>query len=267
MTLADVDEILRQASDLGTIEWIYFEGGEPFLYHAVLTESVRRAAAAGFRVGIVSNAYWATGRTDAMEWLRPLGDHVQDLSISSDGFHGSELLDVRLEHAREAADALGIPLGVITVASSHVAEACEVRGQLPDGESAVMFRGRAAETLAPLAPPHPTRELVTCPHEDLREPGRVHVDPLGHVHICQGISIGNLFRTPLSTIVATYVPEHHPVTGPLLDGGPLELACRYQVPHRDGYADECHLCFETRRALRSRFPETLAPAQMYGEPA
>ena len=44
MTLAGIEEILRQARDVGTIEWIYFEGGEPFLYHALLRRGVRRAA-------------------------------------------------------------------------------------------------------------------------------------------------------------------------------------------------------------------------------
>jgi hypothetical protein len=35
-------------------------------------------------------------------------------------------------------------------------------------------------------------------------------------------------------------------------------------PAREFYADECHLCFETRLALRTRFPQVLAPDQAYG---
>lgn len=36
MTLQNVRKILQQAKDLRTVEWIYFEGGEPFLYYAML---------------------------------------------------------------------------------------------------------------------------------------------------------------------------------------------------------------------------------------
>jgi len=41
-------------------------GGEPFLYYALLLKGVQRAAAMGFRVGVVSNAYWATSVEDAV---------------------------------------------------------------------------------------------------------------------------------------------------------------------------------------------------------
>jgi hypothetical protein len=84
------------------------------------------------------------------------------------------------------------------------------------------------------------------------------------VHVCQGIAIGNLFRTPLREICERYDPEGHPVTAPLLAGGPAALTRRYEVRHDDAYADACHLCYRTRLALRDRFPELLAPAQMYG---
>ena len=32
LTLGQIAEILRQARGAGSVEWIYFEGGEPFLY-------------------------------------------------------------------------------------------------------------------------------------------------------------------------------------------------------------------------------------------
>jgi hypothetical protein len=92
----------------------------------------------------------------------------------------------------------------------------------------------------------------------------VHVDPFGNLHICQGIRIGNVHCKPLREICRLYDPSRHPVVGPLLDGGPTELTRRYNVPHRQGYADACHLCYETRKALRPRFAEILGPDQMYG---
>jgi hypothetical protein len=92
----------------------------------------------------------------------------------------------------------------------------------------------------------------------------VHVDPLGNLHLCQGIVIGNLFQTPLKEICERYDPDLHPIAGPLLRGGPIELVKRFGVPHRDTYADACQLCYEVRRDLRDRFPDILTPDQVYG---
>ena len=130
-----------------------------------------------------------------------------------------------------------------------------------------MFRGRATVALAPLTPPafrHPWEEFTECPHEDLREPGRVHVDPFGYLHICQGVVIGNLFDKPLKEICASFDPDAHPICGLLLEGGPAALVSEYNLPHEATYADACHLCYQARLALRERFPQCLAPDQMYG---
>ena len=148
MTLENIRHILRQAQDSGTVKSIYFEGGEPFLYYAVLLKGVQEAAQQGFQVGIVSNSYWATDEQDALECLRPLAGCLSDLSISSDLYHYSEKVSQQARHARAAADKLGIPVGVISVARPEVAEATSASGQLPEGESGVMYRGRAAEKLA-----------------------------------------------------------------------------------------------------------------------
>lgn len=264
LTLAAIREILRQGRDLGTVEWIYFEGGEPFLYYAALRRGVEMAADAGFKVGIVSNAYWATGEEDAVEQLRPFAGRVHDLSLSCDLYHGEQEQLEQVERARAAADALEIPCDVVTIAQPDSADAVDVQGKLGAGEYAVRLRGRAAQTLADRVAMRPWREFDTCPYENLREPGRVHVDPLGHVHVCQGISIGNLFATPLADICARYDPDAHPVVGPLLRGGPVRLVEEYDVAHVDRYGDACHLCDAARRSLRGRFPTTLAPDQMYG---
>jgi hypothetical protein len=265
MTLDTIDHILAEAGKLGTIEWIYFEGGEAFLYYAVLRSGVLRAKAQGFKVGIVTNAYWANSEGDALEWLRPLAGSIDDLSISSDGYHQNGDDDTNPDTARAAARQLGIPVDFISIAEPDAQDVCGSAGSLPAGESAVLFRGRAAERLASGVAATSWRQFTTCPWEDLRHPKRVHVDPFGYLHICQGISIGNLLERPLTEIVADFRPGKHPVTGPLLDGGPAELVRRYELAHEDGYADHCHLCYEARRTLRPQFADVLTPDQMYGE--
>jgi MoaA/NifB/PqqE/SkfB family radical SAM enzyme len=265
MPLLKIRQILQQAQDLGTIDWLYFEGGEPFLYYALMVRAAKEAAVMGFHVGIVTNGYWATNLEDALEWLKPLAGIVQVVSISSDLYHGSEKISQQSKDACAAAVILGIPVGVISITQPQAMDATSAVGQLPSGESGVMYRGRAAEKLVAQTGRQPWTQFTECPHEDLSEPGRVHIDPFGNLHLCQGIALGNVFRTPLGEICEMYEPESHPIAGPLLAGGPAELVRRYALPHEESYADACHLCYEVRRLLRPRFPQVLGPDQMYGE--
>ena len=261
LTVDAITRILEQARDAG-VRSIYFEGGEPFLYYAELLRGVHEAADMGFEVGIVSNAYWAISIADGVEWLQPFVACLTDLSISSDLYHCEKCLGEEPQNAIAAAKWLHIPTGMISVAPPEQ-PAPSVRGQLVD-QAQVMYRGRAAEILAPHHMTEPWDSLASCANEDLRDPGRLHVDPFGNLHICQGIIIGNLFERPLKEICDTYDPEAHPVCGVLLNGGPAALATEFGLEHRPAYADACHLCYEARLAMRTRFPALLGPDQMYG---
>jgi len=265
MTVESIERILSEADALGTIEWIYFEGGEAFLYFAMLRTGIRLARERGYKVGIVTNAYWAITDADAVEWLRPLAGSVDDLSISNDAYHGSDEGVNQAEVACRAARLLGIPVDFISVAAPGVCDVPAAAGQLPAGESGVLYRGRAADKLSSHVEAKPWEQFTVCPWEDLRKPERLHVDPFGNLHICQGISIGNLFKRPLAEIMSTYDPDSHPIVGPLLVGGPAEIVRQYELAHEDGYADHCHLCYKSRCALRERFPDVLTPDQMYGD--
>ncbi len=262
MSLGDIRFYLEQARHTGTINSIYFEGGEPFLYYATLLQGVRMAAEMDFQVGIVSNAYWATSQEDALETLKPFAGLLSDLTVSSDLFHYDEKLSQQAQNATHAAQVLGIPLGVICIERPEV-EASASSGQIPLGDSGVMYRGRAAEKLVQFALPQPWETFTRCPHEDLRDPGRVHLDPLGNLHICHGISLGNLHEHSLSEICTQYDPDSHAICGALLSGGPVALVNEFDLPHQERYADACHLCFTARQDLRSRFPHLLTPDQMY----
>jgi hypothetical protein len=252
LTLGQIEQILEQAQAAGVKE-VYYEGGEPFLYYAILLRAVELAVERGFEVGIVSNGYWAHTREDACEWLAPLAGKLVDLSISSDLYHYSEEHSLQAQNAVAAARDLGIPVGTISIAQPEA----------PD--SSVMYRGRAWRELAPRAPQRsPWEDFTKCPHEDLRDPGRVHLDPLGYLHICQGISLGNIFETDLAQVCAQYDADAHPICGPLIHGGPAALVSEYNLPHAPAYADACQLCYEARGHLRSRFPQVLGPDQIYG---
>ena len=263
LTLEQIKGILEQAK-AADVESIYFEGGEPFLYYALLVQAVEMAYEMGFSVGVVSNGYWAHTKEDALVWLEPLAGKLDDLSISCDLFHYSEEMLSQAQNAVDAAEQLSIPVGTISVAQPENVDAPDSHGQI-EAEAGVMFRGRATEKLVPRVTKRSWENFTECPHEDLREPGRVHLDPLGNLHLCQGISIGNLFEKPLTEICAEYDPDAHPVCGPLMNGGPVALVTEYGLSHGSDYADACHLCYEARSALRERMPDILGPDQMYGK--
>lgn len=263
-TISQIRNLYDQAEELGTIESLYFEGGEPFLFYPLMVKSIEMADERGFSTGIVSNCYWAVDVEDAGLWLEPLARaNVKDLSLSDDVFHHGEQEVTPGKIAAKAAAGLGMNPRTICIEKPSSQAACDEKGE-PVVGGRVLFKGRAVDTMTKDLPTRPAKEYNECSHERLVDPGRVHVDPFGFVHLCQGICIGNLFKTPLKQIMENYDPLNHPICGPLEKGGPYELAKTYGVRLEPGYVDECHLCFETRRSLLEKFPDELAPGQVYG---
>lgn len=261
-TIGRIRNLLDELKKTGTIESVCFEGGEPALYYSTMLEGIRLARERGFSAGIVTNAYWAVSDEDAELWLRPLAEQgVSRISISDDELHYGDEPETPPKRAIRAAERLGVSTGSL-VTNKPCVEQDEDGGAAISG--GVMFRGRAVEKLSEGLPRRPCSVFAECPHEDLRNPGRVHVDALGNVHLCQGISMGNYLETPFSELVARYDPDAHPVSGPLLRGGPLGLAKEYAVEPEDGYIDACHFCYDVRKRLIGRFPQYLAPPQVYG---
>jgi hypothetical protein len=266
-TIDHVGTVLKEAEKIGTVEWIFFEGGEPILYYPMLVEGIRRAGTMGFKVGVVTNAYGALSEEDARLWLQPLAEAgLTYLSISNDAFHYGENVENPAATASVAAGRLGIDTAPICIEPPVVkpgGPSADGKGEPVIGGGA-KFRGRAVEKLVKDLPVRPWEALVACPHEELKAPSRVHVDPFGHVHICQGISMGNLWQTPLSEMAAGYDASCHPICGPLIEGGPAELARSTGFAPATGYVDECHMCYTVRKAMVARYPDILAPRQVYG---
>jgi hypothetical protein len=77
--------------------------------------------------------------------------------------------------------------------------------------------------------------------------------------------VGEDAKGGLAAVLEANDPPRRPIVAEILAGGPWALAQAYgHAPRRALYADECHLCYEVRSALRERFPDVLAPAQCYG---
>jgi hypothetical protein len=249
MTTMQVKQYLNACVALGIGE-VQFEGGEPFLHYEELVHWVRLATAMGLTAGAVTNGFWASDAGRARQLLEPLADAgLTGLMVSTDDYHGGEEDRRCALLAAETAGTLNIP---VTTAVTN--------------QEQVMFRGRASRCLAGEAAQREPSSFTACPHEQLDRPGRVHIDAFGYVHLCQGLAMGQAAGgEELYELIQGYNPEDHPVVGPLLSGGPLALASTYGLPLADGYADACHLCYMSRLALRTRFPQFLAPGHLYGD--
>ncbi len=206
---------------------------------------------------------------------------ITDLSLSSYAYFVEGANEEHLRNAVLAAGELGIPAGVLEVGAPAD---IDVPGACSGDVGEVMYKGRAAVALAPAKASRPPETLVTCPFEDFTDPGRAHVGPDGELQLCQGISAGNVFAAGddppapgrlaeprpdgLRAVLDAYDPHARPVIREILAGGPWALArAAGHTPERKLYADECHLCYEVRAALRraGRFPEVVAPGQCYAE--
>jgi MoaA/NifB/PqqE/SkfB family radical SAM enzyme len=265
--LGQIRQLLDEGVRINTIEWIYFEGGEPFLFYPIMLEGIKMARQRGFKVGIVTNSYFATEPEDIETWLRPIGElGVDDFRVSNDPYHFDEVDDNPAVRTHKVARKLGLPAADIHLESpSVITDAGEDANKgKPIIGGDIMFRGRAVEKLADGLPRRNWEEFTECPHEELESPTRVHLDSFGHVHLCQGLSMGNCWETPLSELVKNYKAASHPICGPLVKGGPAALAREYQVSHDDEFVDACHFCYVVRRSLLDRFPRYLAPKQVYG---
>ena len=265
MTFEKVKDSIDQANKLGTVDSIYFEGGEPFLYYPLMLESLRYAKQFGFKLGIVTNGYFATSVDDALLWLQPLCEIGGiTLCISDDDFHsGADREDSAAQRTQKAAEQLNLTGIEICIDSPCLTSDPHKPGEIILG-GGVRFRGRAAEMLIDDSlPKFPWDNFDKCPDENWDEITRLHLDSYGNLYPCQGIILGNLNNQTLNEVVKGYDHATHPIAAPLHSGGPAELVRRYNLDLKDAYHDACHLCFLARKSLLPRFPDALGPEQNY----
>jgi hypothetical protein len=264
-TLSQVKEVLEDLKKISSVKAVGFEGGEPFLFHPLVLESVKLAHEMGFKTAVQTNSYWATTAEDAELWLRPLSElGLTSLEISDDAFHHGEEEANSAKNALAAAKKLGMNVASICIRQPTSEDGSEQTKGEPIYVGRPKLRGRAIEKLIEGLPTDPWEEFTECPLEDLRNPNRVHIDSYGNVHLCQGLSMGNMWETPLSQLARNYDPDGHPICGPILKGGPAQLAREYDIKHKNEYVDACHFCSEMCLALIDRFPQYLTPRQVYG---
>ncbi len=249
MTAEQVDRFLEEIAALNQVTGVCAEGGESFELYDILLQFLRRATALGLNASALTNASWVESRERAREGIAELMEAgLTNLGVSTDRFHQ--------EH---------VPVERVDTLLAVCEEAGLAAARMETTLEAVMFRGRAAETLAPDMPTKPTETFTKCPHESLGAPGRIHLDCYGFLHLCQGLTLG---RASIADALSGFDAQSHPIVRLLLEGGPHALgrfAAEGGFELAPGYVDACHLCYRAREFLRPEFPDLLAPDEMYGD--
>ncbi|MFO8012385.1 MAG: radical SAM protein [Phycisphaerae bacterium] len=269
---------------------IHIGGGEPFGDFDRLLAILRSAADAGLDgIGYVETCgFWATSETLVRDRLVALVEAgMRRLSISADPYHQEFVPPDRVRRLHEVACSVLGPEGVRARRWKWL-EAPRDVSTLSNGDRRRLFTdslhrypermtGRAAEELAPLLNRTPAEGLPekAC-RSSLLESRHVHVLPGGEVYpgTCAGLVPGRATaRRPLDEVVRSWRPADSPHVAALVSGGPQALLpearrCGF-VPHPEGYADACHLCWALRSHLvrAGRAGDDLGPAALYAEAA
>ena len=267
MTRGQVSEILSEAQKINSVKWIYFNGGEPFMRNPQLLHCINKAVQMGFSVGVVTNGFFARTKESALRFLRPLKQlGVSELRISNDRYHYKSPEPTPAQYALKVAQELGIKVIQLRVRSpfEQTVKAVEPIESVEIIDVPLRYQGRASETLASGLPRSSWQSFSSCPLEDLSDPERIFIDAYGNTQRCPGISLGNIWETPLSTLVNSYQVVDHPIYGPIAQGGPALLAEVFSYPPEAGYVDACQLCYDVRKHQLTFFPNVLGPNQVYG---
>jgi pyruvate-formate lyase-activating enzyme len=288
MKFSEAKEYLREASKQD-IDVLCISGGEPMLYPRLVTQIVEEAGNLKMRsIWLFTNTFWATDQKIAEKNLAKLMKAgMTRLCTSADGFHRPFVSTDSIRNAMIAAHKLnlevvldtrylGITLQEDNPENRATIQVLQQLGDLvnvQDWRGSPLYVGRAAEVLAPklIDEPYLLGGACTGPWAggDWKHPTGVDVDSYGEVTLCPGISIGNARKFPLSKILSNYGVKKHPIIRKLSDSGPeglAEKAQRIGYKRQSNYASACHLCYDLRKFLRSRYPMELAPTSCYEDP-
>lgn len=263
---------------------VHITGGEPFLCWPQLIDICKKAKQAGLPLDSVeTNAGVEEDEQTIREKLRMLDDNgMERLKISWDIFHEEfiEIETVRrfVDIAREELGPervlirwekyLDAPTGIKTMPGE---QKNELFRQALTADSC-RFTGRAAETLAELAPGYPAEHFQGCHCRGaLLGSKGIHIDPYGNIFNgqCSGMIVANLARAELDDIWASFDPEQAPFWGVLFHEGPygfLKEAKEAGYSALPRYAGKCHLCSHIRRFFFDKgfYSPIIGPMDCYG---
>jgi hypothetical protein len=255
-------------TDTQPFDWLTVHGGEPFLFYNILKEIVQNAAKLGIpKVGVITNAYWATDLKTAKQALSELMDAgLNHITVSIDTFHQEHVPLERAKTAITTASNLGFEKVWVdsyyvdpnTMNNSYDSKTKQSIDSLRDIQGVefsryqVDFEGRAADQLVDEVTLSKRTPSGKCKFpfwlgEDLKNPNVIEIDYEGNVTLCPGLCIGNAKETSLLEVLESHNYRTHPIIQILAEDGPiglLNLVNSKGLLTSESFANECHLCYE-----------------------
>lgn len=274
MDISEALGYIDQAKELGTVEWISFTGGEPFLLPDMLEALIAYAHDKGFHTECVTNCFWALTVEDAEKKLKQLVEAgLEVINISSDDFHQRHIPFDRVRNCYLIAKQLGLKIVVMCALSRSSTLRISEISRLLGGERITIASGyRSPERASSLAvetgfipvgrgesiPEH--EWLIGCGslagscRTVLRDIG---ITPSGEVMPCcsaAGLTkvakVGNALEHTLRVLLKE--AHMNKLFRVLSSEGPLGLwRCVGFYPLKS-FVNKCHLCYELLSDSRLR---------------
>ncbi len=283
-----VDMVLSDLKHGDKMFWQHLSGGEIFLDSDKLFDIIGRINKHfPGNIGISTNGMWAkdvqTARTIARK-LKTVG--VNGVAVSADYYH-QQLMDISFpkraievivaEGLKVHSYVMGARLDCKVANAEEINRECdriavEVKGdfEISLATPTVRCLGKGTTINQPKKtgiPQEPCTSMSEClGKRSPFKPAMVWIDPYGNVMICYGLTIGNIYEKSFNEIIEDYDAKANEVTRLIAEEGPKGL---YELAQSKGYKlpinyfDECDLCYQCRKALQKKYPNTLTPAECY----
>ena len=291
----DVSMTARQCADAlamlhQTGRAVHVAGGEAMLYWPVLQAAIRIAYAEGHSPHFIeTNCSFAADDALVHDRLQFLAAHgLRGILASCDPFHQAFVPAERFIRVRRIARVIfgevnfwgsNAPDDAIREFEAIARDAARVREYVRRAPPAMV--GSACAELAGCLDAWPPRDSrlpdwawhgaasrANCLEQfAARSLWELHVDPYGNIQTNCGIIIGQVPATTPAAVLESG-PEHaNRFAGVVCREGAIglaDLACReygFAMPER--VTQTCHLCYLTRRFLRTHHPDVFGPAEVY----
>lgn len=274
-------ELIREAEGIPSIGTVGFTGGDPFVYYPEIAAILEATRGSRLRLRIVTSAYWARSRSEAVGKLGPLVERgLTSLWISTDPSHQQFVPLGHAQNAIEAAAELGLAVGVSSAYWGRPQSPSEFL-DLPEGADEVAFRvfplGRAeGRKLDPEDYGPPRERFRGCAEVSHAYPMAVYPD--GEVYPCctggfnrqAKLSFGNFRKEPLGKIVRRMRADRY--TRVVMNQGFYALyelaklrfpAVYAELPSWEGEVACCQLCVKIHSD--PRLLDRLEPVLRYVE--
>ena len=270
MTEGEARGYIDQITEVPSIEWVSFTGGEPFLMPETLRNLVGYASEKGLKTECVTNCFWTGSEEMAENILRELVDAGLDvINLSADDFHQRHIPFSRIRNCYEAAKSIDLRMVIMCAVSKSSELTVDRIARLLGEDDIRIIGGEKIEAPAALAVETgflPVGRGEAIPESEWvvgREPvdgpcgavlRDVAIAPGGDLLPCcsaagvlDNVRLGNVGKESLGALISKAWSRD--VFRVLSREGPVGLLRRADLEERVDYVNRCHACVDALERL------------------